>query len=94
MQFKDLEWKDIISDNKIIRSRCYINVCGWISIEFEINYQPKEENYNLYCFGKGNIAKLQPEKYDSIESAKNAAYRIYNNEMNRIKKTIDYLIEK
>lgn len=94
MQFKDLEWKDVVSENKIICSHCYINICGWISIEFQITYKSKEEKYYLYCFGKGNIAKLQPEKYDSIESAKNAAYRIYNNEMNRIKKTIDYLIEK
>lgn len=49
-------------------------------------------NNLLYCFGKGSIRKLQPEKYDSVESAKNTAYKIYNNEMVRIKKAVDYLV--
>ncbi len=40
-------------------------------------------NNLLYCFGKGSIRKLQPEKYDSVESAKNTAYKIYNNEMSK-----------
>jgi len=35
---------------------------------------------------------LQPEKFDSVEIAKNAAYRIYSNEMVRIKKAVDYLV--
>ena len=92
MQFKDLEWKDVISDGVTVCSHCEINLCGWIKIEFKINHEPKENKYLLYCFGKGSIRKLQPEKYDSIESAKNTAYKIYNNEMVRIKKAVDYLV--
>ncbi len=92
MQFKDLEWKDVISDGVTVCSHCEINLCGWIKIEFKINHEPKENKYLLYCFGKGSIRKLQPEKYDSVESAKNTAYKIYNNEMVRIKKAVDYLV--
>ena len=92
MQFKDLEWKDIISENVIISSHCEINLCGWIRIEFKINHEPEEDKYMLYVFGKGSIRRLQPKKYGSIESAKNAAYRIYSNEMGRIKKAIDFLV--
>lgn len=92
MQFKDLEWKDIMSDDVIVCSHCKINLCGWIKMEFKINHEPNENIYLLYCFGKGSIRKLQPEKYDSVESAKNTAYKIYNNEMARIKKAVDYLV--
>lgn len=92
MQFKELEWKDIISDGVTVCSHCEINLCGVIKMEFKINYEPKEEKYLLYCFGKGSLRRLQPEKYEFIESAKNAAYRIYSNEMTRIKKAIDYLV--
>ena len=48
--------------------------------------------YYLYAFGKGSIRRLQPEKCGSVESAKNVAYRIYSNEMERIKKAVDYLV--
>ena len=92
MQFKDLEWKDIISDSVTIYSHCEINLCGVIKMEFRINHEPKEDKYLLYCFGKGSIRRLQPDKYDSVELAKNAAYRIYSNEMARIKKAVDYLV--
>lgn len=92
MQFKDLEWKDVISDGVVVCSHCEINLYGWIRIEFKINHEPKEDKYMLYSFGKGSIRRLQPEKYGSIESAKNAAYRIYSNEMGRIKKAVDFLI--
>ena len=92
MQFKDLEWKDVISDGVTVCSHCEINLCGWIKIEFKINHEPKEDKYLLYCFGKGSLRRLQPEKYDSVELAKNAAYRIYSNEMARIKKAVDYLV--
>lgn len=92
MQFKDLEWKDVVSKGMIVCSHCEINLCGWIRIEFKINHEPQENKYMLYSFGKGSIRRLQPEKYGSIESAKNAAYRIYSNEMERIRKAIDYLI--
>ncbi len=92
MQFKELEWKDIISDGVTVCSHCEINLCGVIKMEFKINHESKEDKYLLYCFGKGSLRRLQPEKYDSIETAKNTAYRIYNNEMARIKKKVDYLV--
>ena len=92
MEFKELEWKDIISDNVVVCSCCEINLCGWIKIEFRINHEPKEDKYYLYSFGKGSIRRLEPEKYDSVELAKNAAYRIYSNEMTKIKKSVDYLV--
>lgn len=92
MQFKDLEWKDIMSDNVVVCSHCEINLCGWIKIEFRINHEQKEDKYLLYVFGKGSLRRLQPEKYDSVELAKNAAYRAYSNVMARIKKAVDYLL--
>lgn len=92
MEFKELEWKDIISDNVVVCSHCEINLCGWIKIEFRINHEPKENKYYLYSFGKGSIRRLEPEKYDSLELAKNAAYGIYSNEMKRIKKSVDYMV--
>ncbi len=92
MQFKELEWKDVISDGVIVCSYCGINLCGVIKIEFRIDHEPKENKYYLYTFGKGSIRRLEPEKFGSVESAKTAAYRIYNNEMARIKKAVDYLV--
>lgn len=92
MQFKDLEWKDVVSDVVIVCSTYELNICGWIKIEFRINHEPNENKYILYAFGKGSIRRLEPEKYGSIESAKNAAYRIYSNEMERIKKAVDCLV--
>ncbi len=92
MQFKDLEWKDVVSDNVIICSHCEINLCGWINIEFKINHEPKENKYILYSFGKGSVRRLQTEIYDSVESAKNVAYRIYSNEMEKIRRVVDCLV--
>ena len=92
MQFKELEWKDIISDGVTVCSHCEINLCGVIKMEFKINHESKEDKYLLYCFGKGSLRRLQPEKYDSIESAKNIAYGIYSKEMERIRNTIDYFV--
>lgn len=92
MQFKDLEWKDVISDNIIVSSHCEISLCGWIRIEFKINHEPKEDKHMLYAFGKGSVRRLQPEKYVSVEAAKNAAYRIYSNELERIKRAVDFLV--
>lgn len=92
MQFKDLEWKDVVSDNTVVCSHCEINLCGVIKMEFRINHEPEENKHILYCFGKGSIRRLQPEKYGSVESAKNAAYRIYSNEMERIKRAVDFLV--
>lgn len=92
MQFKDLEWKDVTSNNVIVCSHCEINLCGVIRMEFKINHEPEENKYYLYTFGKGSLRRLQPEKCDSVEIAKNVAYRIYSNEMARIKKAIDFLV--
>lgn len=92
MQFKDLEWKDVISDGVTVCSHCEINLCGWIKIEFKINHGLEENKYSLYVFGKGSVRRLKPVKYDSVESAKNAAYRIYSSEMAKIKKAVDYLV--
>ena len=92
MQFKELVWKDITSDGVIVCSYCDINLCGVIKMEFRINHEPKENKYYLYTFGKGSLRRLEPEKYDSVELAKNKAYRIYSNEMERIKKAVDFLV--
>lgn len=92
MQFKDLEWKDVVSDGVIVCSHCEINLCGWIRIEFKINHEPQEDKYYMYVFGKGSLRRLQPETYDSVEAAKNVAYRIYSKEMERVKKAVDFLI--
>ena len=66
MLFKDLEWKDIVSDNVIVSSHCIINLCGVIKIEFQINHDPKDNQYYLYAFGKGSIRRLQPENVDQL----------------------------
>ena len=92
MQFKELAWKDIMSDGTVVCSNCRINLCGIISMEFKINHEPKEDKYILHSFGKGSLRKLQPDTYDSLEESKNAAYRMYNAEMERIKKAVDYLV--
>ncbi len=92
MQFKDLEWKDVVSDGTVVCSHCEVNICGVIKMEFRINHEPKEDKYYLYCFGKGSLRRLLPEMYGSVESSKNAAYRIYSNEMDRIKKAVDFMM--
>lgn len=92
MQFKELVWKDVISDSMVVCSHCEINLCGAIKMEFCINYEPEENKYLLYTFGKGSLRRLQPEKFDTVELAKNKAYRVYSNEMSRIKKAVDYLV--
>lgn len=92
MQFKELEWKDIISDGVIICSTCQISMCGWIKIEFRINYESKENRYYLYSFGKGSMRKLKPDIYASVETAKGEAYKIYSKEMTRIKKAVDSFV--
>jgi len=71
MRFKDLEWKDVASENVVVSSHCVFNLCGVIKMEFKINHDPKDNQYYLYAFGKGSIRRLQPEKCGSIESAQN-----------------------
>ena len=61
-------------------------------MDFKINHEPTEDKYMLYSFGKGSLRRLRTERYDSVELAKNMAYRIYSNEMARIKKAVDYLV--
>lgn len=78
MQFKELVWKDTISDGIFVCSHCDIKLCGWIKIEFCINHEPKENKYYLYSFGKGGIRRSHPDIFDSVDEAKTAAYRIYN----------------
>ena len=78
MQFKELVWKDITSDGVIVCSYCDINLCGVIKMEFRINHEPKENKYYLYTFGKGSLRRLEPEEYDSVELAKNKAYKLSN----------------
>lgn len=92
MQFIDLEWRDVVSDGVIVCSHCEINLCGVIKIEFKINHEPVENKYYLYVFGKGSLRRLKPERYDSIESAKNIAYKIYSDEMAKIKNAVDHLL--
>lgn len=94
MQFKELDWKDSIADGVIVCSNCELNMCGWIKIEFRINYESKEDKYYLYSFGKGSIRRLEPEVFTNVDEAKIAAYRIYNNEMARVKKAIDYFVDE
>lgn len=94
MKFKELEWKDIISDGVIISSTCDVKVYGYsIKMEFRISYKQDEEKYYLCSFGQGSIRRLKPDIFDSLEEAKSAAYRIYSNEMERIKRAVDYLVE-
>lgn len=95
MQFKELVWDDHVSDSVIIASNCKIKVYGHaIKIEFCISYEKEENKYYLYSFGKGSIRRLQSDAFESIDEAKNAAYRIYNKEMVRMKNAIDsFLIE-
>lgn len=93
MKFKELEWKDVISDGVIISSNCDVKVYGYvIRMEFRISYKEDEEKYYLCSFGQGSIRRLKPDIFDSLDGAKSAAYRIYDHEMERIKKAVDYMV--
>lgn len=93
MKFKELKWEDRMEDGVVTWSTCDINICGMFTIEFRVNYDFRDERFYLYAFGKGKIRRLTPEPCDSIEHGKSMAYKIYNDEMIRIKKTIDCLVE-
>ncbi len=84
------------SDGVIVCSHCEVRLCGLIRIQFRIDYKPRKDKYDRYSFGKDAIRRLQPEICDSVESAKNIAYRIYSNEMIKIETDIcqDGLITK
>ncbi len=93
MKFKELEWKDSISDGMIISSNCVVKVYDYaIKMEFRIAYKQDEEKYYLCSFGQGNIRRMKPDIFDSLDEAKSVAYKIYSNEMRRIKKAVDYLV--
>lgn len=95
MQFKKLEWRDIVSDDIVVCSVCEIKVYGYdIKIEFHINHEPKENKYYLYSYGKGSIRRTQPESFDTVDEAKTAAFEIYSNEMHRMKRRIDSFWEE
>lgn len=92
MQFKRLEWKDHVSDNMVIGSTCYLKVYDSIRMEFRIAYKQDEDKYYLCSFGQGSIRRLKADIFDSLEEAKTAAYRIYCNEMCRLKKAMDSFV--
>ena len=93
MHFKELEWEDHMADGKAVSSRCAIKAYGYdIRMEFRIAYDREEGRYCLYSFGGGSIRRLKPDLYGSMEDAKQAAYRIYGNEMAKIKKSVDRLV--
>lgn len=93
MQFKELVWQDTVSDGVLVCSACEIDLCGVIKMKFYVNHEREDNKYLLYIFGKGSLRRLQPEKYDSVEIAKNMAYKVYSREMARIKKAVDFLVE-
>lgn len=92
MKFKELRWEDHMSEDVIVGSTCIVKVYSFISIEFRISYERKFDLYYLYTFGRGKLKRLQPDTCDSMEEAKTKAYKIYNDEMCRIKKAVDYLL--
>ena len=93
MKFKELAWKDIVSDGKIIGSNCDVKVYGYvIRMEFRISFKQDEGKYYLCSYGQGSIRRLKPDVFDSLDGAKSAAYRIYSHEMGRIKKAVDDLV--
>ena len=53
MQFKDLEWKDIISDSVVVCSHCEINLCGWIKIHHFTTFSKiKERTRRFLMYNK------------------------------------------
>ena len=93
MEFKQLNWIDHLLNDIVIGSDCYFRVYDSIKIEFKIVYEPNENQYYLYSFGIGSLRRLMSDKFATVDEAKTAAYKIYNNEMSRIKRAIDNLIE-
>ena len=52
MQFKDLEWMDVVSDGVIICSTYELHLCGWINMKFKINHDPEDDKYILMLLVK------------------------------------------
>ena len=46
MQFKELEWRDIISDGVIVCSVCEVKICGWISLKQISERQPRNKGHS------------------------------------------------
>ena len=94
MQLKQLKWLDNISDGVIVASHSIVKVYSSINIEFQINHNKDENIYYLYSFGKGSIRRLAPDRFNTVDEAKIAAFEIYSNEMQRIKRRIDSFWEE
>lgn len=95
MKFKELHWIDNYEGDLIISSNCRVKIYDCFNIEFRIWYQKKDNVYEMYSFGKGNIRRLEPDRFESLDEAKTAAYDIYNNELTRMKIGIDsFLLEE
>ena len=89
MQLKQLKWLDSVSDGVLVASHAIMKIYSSINIEFQINHSKEENVYYLYSFGKGSVRRLEPDKFNTIDEAKNAAYEIYSNELIRLKRKID-----
>ena len=88
-KIRQLKWLDIISDGVLVTSKCVVMVYDSIKMEFRIDHEKEENVYYLYSFGKGSIRRLEPDKFNTVDEAKNAAYEIYSNELIRLKRKID-----
>ena len=89
MRLKQLKWIDNISDGVIVSSHSIVKVYSSINIEFQINHSKEENLYYLYSFGNGSIRRLEPDRFNTVDEAKTAAFEIYSNEMHRMKCRID-----
>lgn len=93
MKIKELKWLDNISDGVIVASYSIVKVNSYIKMEFQIKHDKVEDAYYLHSFGKGSIRRLQPDKFKTVDEAKNAAYGIYKNELIEIKKAVALFID-
>lgn len=80
MLFKDLEWKDVVSDDVTVCSHCEINLCGVIKMEFRINHEPKEDKVDECSCCGCPIEKSRGKKIISVKKG----LRPHSNQRNRI----------